>query len=271
MQNLPAHKTPFDTLPHASVSDRGKPLLAVRALCKTFVCGTPDSLRRIPALTDVELNLSSGEIVALAGLPGSGKTTLLQCVAGLLRRDRGSVEWFGESFPGGGCLPGLAFVPASPAYYPFLTVRDVLEYRGARDRPPRDSWGRSIQTLARELRLVSCFHRRVSALSDSELARLALAEALTCEPAIIFVDTRTGAPLGDSAREALELRADAGAGIIVAVRDAGLLGSIASRTVIMHEGRVVGTAGEAINDKVTMPFGEPARGKGRLVAERHVL
>lgn len=268
MQNRPANTTPLHTRSYASGHHRGEPLLAVRALCKTFVCGAPDSLERIPALTDVELNLYAGEIVALAGLPGSGKTTLLQCAAGLLRRDRGSVEWFGESFPGGGCVPGLAFVPANPVYYPFLTVRDVFEYRGAREGLPRDLWACSIQTLACELRLSSCLQRRVSSLSDSDLARLALAEALICEPAIVFVDTRTDTPFSDAAREALERRADAGAGVIVAVRDAGLLESVASRSVFMRDGRVTGVAGNDDADKAAAPFAEPVGGKGRLVAER---
>src|SRR4026209_317490 len=101
------------------------PVLAIRSLRKSFLFGAALSARRTEALAGVDLEVDEREVVGIVGGKGAGKTTLLLCAAGLMRRDAGSVRWYGEQFAGGGCLPGLVFLPSVPTYYPFLTVREV--------------------------------------------------------------------------------------------------------------------------------------------------
>ncbi|MFP5450163.1 MAG: ATP-binding cassette domain-containing protein, partial [Thermoleophilia bacterium] len=55
--------------------------------------GLGRSYRRVRALQGVDLDVSAGESVALLGPNGSGKTTLLSILAGVGRRDEGTVEW----------------------------------------------------------------------------------------------------------------------------------------------------------------------------------
>jgi ABC-type multidrug transport system, ATPase component len=115
------------------------PLLRIRGLTRSFARGLARRTGGLMALEDIDLEIHRGDVIGIIGPEGAGKTSLLQCAAGLLKRDAGTVEWFGHLFPGGGCVPGVAFVPAVPVYYPFLTVRDVVEYRYAREttsRPP---------------------------------------------------------------------------------------------------------------------------------------
>ncbi len=50
----------------------------------------------IPALVDVAIDISAGEVVAIVGESGSGKTTLLRVLSGMMAPDSGTVRWLGD-------------------------------------------------------------------------------------------------------------------------------------------------------------------------------
>ncbi len=75
-----------------------------------------------PALEDVSLTLSRGEIVGLLGPNGSGKSTLINLLNGLRTPHAGSVRRVGDP------LPTLAWVPQEYAFYPQLTCRENLQF-----------------------------------------------------------------------------------------------------------------------------------------------
>jgi sulfate transport system ATP-binding protein len=71
------------------------------------------------ALRNVNLDIASGELVALLGPSGCGKTTLLRIIAGLETADTGNILFSGEdttdvmcASAGGLCVPALRVVPA---------------------------------------------------------------------------------------------------------------------------------------------------------------
>jgi predicted ABC-type transport system involved in lysophospholipase L1 biosynthesis ATPase subunit len=66
-------------------------LLALSGVCK----GTSDGRRPVQVLTDVSLEVASGEVVAIVGSHGMGKTTLLEIAAGIQLPDEGEV-WLGD-------------------------------------------------------------------------------------------------------------------------------------------------------------------------------
>ena len=68
--------------------------LSVRGLNKTYHSGARSRAMAVPALRDVSFDVGAGEIVGLVGRPGAGKSTLLLCLAGLLRTDEGTINWF---------------------------------------------------------------------------------------------------------------------------------------------------------------------------------
>lgn len=213
----------------------------MRGVRKSFAKGLARSVHRTLALSDVDLDLWPGEIVALAGPECAGKTTLLQCAAGLLRRDGGDMTWFGEAFAGGGCVPGVACVPAVPVFYPFLTVRDVLEYRAGREAIPRDRRAVAIDTALEQLALSAISGSRIAQLSRDDIKRLAVAEALVCEPVAILMDTATSdmcAAVSATTCAALELHAANGMAVMVAVRDPGDVAVAASRIVMLGDGHI---------------------------------
>lgn len=82
----------------------------------------------VPALGPVDLEVATGEAVALIGHNGSGKSTLLKIVAGLLDADAGTVEVAGWE---GGSVPARAttsYLPDDPVLYDDLSVTEHVEY-----------------------------------------------------------------------------------------------------------------------------------------------
>ena len=211
------------------------------------------------------------DVIGVIGPEGAGKTTLLQCLAGLLKRDAGTVEWFGHVFPGGGSVPGVAFIPAVPVYYPFLTVRDVLEYRRARETTvvlvPR-----AIDSALRRLGLEERSNSQVAALSHDELRRLAIAEVLSFDPQAILVDTPPAdehPPFSERALDALKDHAASGGVVAIASRHAHSIVRAASRVVVLDEGKIVRAfcADQAGDQRLDPVFPLPSTG-ARFVAER---
>ncbi len=219
------------------------PALAIRSLRKSFLFGSAQSARRTEALAEIDLDVDEGEIVGIVGNRAAGKTTLLLCAAGLLRRDGGSIHWYGEPFAGGGCLPGLTFLPPVPTYYPFLTVRDVFDYYGAHERgaSTRRAW--LMPAVAARLGLADHLGSTVGTLDVETLKRVAIAQALADESRVILLDGSLdglggGTPLVHRAiRDSISPRPT----IIATSRHAGVLAPIATRIVVMDAGRLTGS------------------------------
>ena len=103
---------------------------------------------------------------------------LLQYIAGALRHGGGRATRAGA----------VAYVTADPDFYPFLTVRDVLEYGVAREGVTRQTTAALIDQVLEATGLSERIACRVDVLSRVEIGRLAFAEALVGEPAVVLVD-----------------------------------------------------------------------------------
>jgi ABC-type multidrug transport system ATPase subunit len=216
-------------------------ILCARGITRSFARGLAKHHGGKCAIENIDLDISCGDVVGIVGQEGAGKTTLLQCLAGLLKRDAGTVEWFGELFPGGGCLPGLAYVPPMPVYYPFLTARDVLEYRIAREVTGRMRHQHIDCCLAR-LDLAEKSATKVMELSRDEIKRLSIAEALSFDPRVILVDTSyvdIAAACSEASLRALKSHAENGASVLLAARETHSIADTVSRVVVLDEGRVL--------------------------------
>ncbi len=229
-------------------------ILRVDGLHKSFSSGKGGAL--VAALWDVELRATRQEIVGLCGGAASGKTTLLRCISGLMRPDSGSVFWFGSRFHGGGCLPGLSFVPQAPDYYPFLTARDALEYHVDDDGAPPAARRCAIADALRSVGLGDEVDTPVRELDKSQVAALSIAEALASSPRAIVIDGTLDAIDAQALtpiRNALAAFSLGGGTTLVASRNLDVLAGLAARVLRLESGRI------AIESDAT---------PSRLVAER---
>jgi ABC-2 type transport system ATP-binding protein len=217
--------------------------LSMRAVRKAF--GDPPAGASGAALRGIDLDAHVGEIVGLVGPAGAGKTTLLLCAAGILHPDAGVVRWFGVGdggVPGALPVPGVAYVPDQIGYYPFLTVREALEYYATLRDLPLSARAERVVVALRRVALDGRARRRVGELTPGARRRLMLAQAILIRPRLILIDAPRE-PIGEVARDHLRVilrdLALEGVAIVLAARRPEDLGDVATRVVHLDDGRVL--------------------------------
>jgi ABC-type multidrug transport system ATPase subunit len=247
--------------------------LSVRNLNKTYHAGARSRTIATPALRDVNLDIGSGEILGLVGRPGAGKSTLLLCLAGLLKSDEGTINWFGEQITGHHVPPGLAYVPQRAGYYSFLTVREALEYYATLHDLSTANRATQVESALKDVALHIHATRRVSTLSASLVQRLGLAQSLIGSPRVILLDETLcgeGLLFDPDIVSLLTRLARRGITIILAAPNPVELHRIAARIINIVEGRIVAARREPPEPEPIAKetgFELPAR-PPRLVAEQ---
>jgi len=143
---------------------------------------------RAEAVHDLSLRVQPGRCYGLFGRNGAGKTTTMKCLLNLLRPQRGQVRVFGLD-PTRDELAikrRLAYVPDQVAFYPWMSVRETLDYLASF----RAHWNhKSEQDLLDRFRLKPA--ARTDALSKGQKTQLALIAAICPEPDLLVLDEPT--------------------------------------------------------------------------------
>lgn len=140
----------------------------------------------VPVIHDVDLQLSSGELVALLRPNGAGKTTILRTVSGIIGPARGAIRVLGKPVPAGHphqvARRGVAHVPEDRGLFFGLTTAQSLNLA------KRGGGGDVDAVLDYFPPLRALTRRRVGLLSGGEQQMLALAQALLSQPRVLMVD-----------------------------------------------------------------------------------
>lgn len=205
-----------------------------------------------PALAEVTLDISEGELVVVAGSSGAGKSTLLRVASGLVPHFHGG-EFAGRAVVAGmdtrehgpgdlAAAVGTLFQdPESQVV--MGTVRAELgfplENRGA----PPGAVARGVEEAALALGVAHLLERSTATLSGGELQRVALGAALAGKPALIVLDEPTSQldPVaGDELIASLRrLNEDYDAAILLAEHRLERCLGLADRVLALDAGRVV--------------------------------
>ncbi len=200
--------------------------------------------RRGNALQDVTAALQPGEIVALLGPNGAGKSTLLRTLNGLARPQKGEVVVCGRPVrnrPVAELARVVAYAPQTPERLFFCSTVAEEIAAGPAALGVTDTWVHYRGELVETFGLGALLDRSPYSLSAGQQRRVALAAALAARPRVVALDEPT-AGLDAEARRTLtstlsELAAS-GTALVIATHDTEFAADVASRWLVLVEGRL---------------------------------
>ncbi|MEW6429191.1 MAG: ABC transporter ATP-binding protein [Thermodesulfobacteriota bacterium] len=168
--------------------------LEVSKVSKTF-----RKVKSLQILSEVDLSLGCGEMIAIVGSSGTGKTTLLHILGGLDRPDSGSVSYFGKDIfrQSNGFLDRfrnrtIGFVFQFHYLLPEFTALENTFMPGLIAGLPKKEITTAARRILERVGLGERTGHKVGELSGGEQQRVAVARALVMEPKILLADEPTG-------------------------------------------------------------------------------
>jgi putative ABC transport system ATP-binding protein len=243
-------------------------LLTLQGVGKSYRRGG----RRLRVLTDVSLEVASGEVGAVVGSRSEGKTTLLKIAAGIEQPEVGEVRLGGENLALLADRERSRLLGSEIAW----TNREgmgvqleVLDYLAlplamGRGRGRREARRRATEALAR-VGAAGCAQRRWSELSDWERVLVGLARGIVCRPRLLVLDNLIDGLGMRRTREAgellLALAAELDCGALMSSSDleAAL---VADRVWSLEGGRLSLLSEQPIVQAEVIEFPKPAQADG---------
>lgn len=201
--------------------------------------GAGRSFGKRVVLSDLNLEISRGELVGVVGPNGGGKSTLLLLMAGLLRPTVGSVRVCGiEAQALSRTAAGrVGLVTARPGLYPLLTGRENLHHFGGLYGLAPGEVDKMAAPLASAFELASELDERVGRMSTGMQQKLSLIRALLLSPSLLLFDEPT-ANLDPVVSRVLyaevRTRADDGLACVLVTHDLPSAEAVCDRVLIVN-------------------------------------
>jgi ABC-type lipoprotein export system ATPase subunit len=202
-----------------------------------------------PALKDIDLQIDTGEFVAVIGKSGSGKSTLINVLTGIDRPTSGQVlvgdtavhtlsegqlaVWRGRTI--GVIFQFFQLLPTLTVIENVMLPMDFCHMYSARERRER------AMHLLEQVEMARHAHKLPSAISGGEQQRVAIARAVANDPPILAADEPTGnldSKTAESVFRLFEKQVEAGKTILMVTHDRDLA-KRATRTVILSDGEIM--------------------------------
>src|SRR5712664_2360203 len=195
------------------------------------------------AVSDVQLDIGGGELVALLGPSGCGKSTLLRIMSGFISQTQGRVLF--DEAPVDHLPPnrrGVGIVFQNYALFPHMTVRQNIAYGLQAQHWPRDKIAPRVEEMLDLVHMKAFDDRLPRQLSGGQQQRIALARCLAVDPKVLLLDEPFGA-LDKNLRldmqiEVKRLHRDYGITTVLVTHDQEEALSMADRIAVMNHGRI---------------------------------
>ncbi len=220
------------------------------------VTGIETFYGKIQALKNVNLVVEQGQVVTLLGANGAGKTTTMKTITGLLKPQKGTVEFLGENITG--MRPdqlvrkGIALVPEGRAILSSMTVLENLEM-GAYHRNDKDI-KKDLENVMEQFPILKEREDQLGGtLSGGQQQMLAIARALLSKPKLLLLDEPSMglAPLivADIFKMIREIKAS-GTTVLLVEQNAKQALKVADYGYVMETGKIIinGEANSLLED-----------------------
>ncbi len=197
----------------------------------------------VPAVSDVNLEVTDGEFIVLVGPSGCGKSTLLRLIAGLETDHAGEIIIDGNNI---NHVPpknrDIAMVFQNYALYPHMTVYQNMAFGLKMRKISKEEIDNRVLEAAKILKLQDLLNRKSKALSGGQQQRVALGRAIVRKPKLFLFDeplSNLDAKLRVAMRgELIKLHKKLGTTMIYVTHDQVEAMSMGDRLVVLHEGKV---------------------------------
>lgn len=200
-------------------------------------------------LTNISVNINSGEILGIIGPNGAGKTTLVKLIAGLLKPNSGTIKIFGERLDALSLNKRaklLSYVPQENFFYFNFSVLDIVlmgrhPYLKPMERPQKSDIEKAFEAL-KFTAAIELKDRNIMEISSGERQRVVLARALASDPKILLLDEPTS--YLDITHQIdiikiLKKLNQQGLTIIFLSHDINLTNLVCNRILLLHHGKIV--------------------------------
>lgn len=218
--------------------------------------GVNKSFGAVQALTDVQFDVSAGQVVALVGDNGAGKSTLIKVIAGIHPIDSGTIRWEGREVsingPTDATALGIATVYQDLALCDNLDVvanlflgRETMDRMGpvaVMDEVSMER--RAVDTLRRLSVKISSVRTAIESLSGGQRQSVAVARSVLWDNKVVLLDEPTAALGVAQTKEVLDLvrrLRDEGHGVVLISHNLADVFDVADRITVLRLGRYVGT------------------------------
>jgi lipopolysaccharide export system ATP-binding protein len=221
--------------------------------------GLKKSYNGKPVVSDISLNISSGEVVGLLGPNGAGKTTTFYMILGLINPDAGVIYLDGENLNNSPMYKrarkGIGYLPQEASIFRKLSVEDnikaVLEITHVEGKAKQEK----LRNILEEFNLMPLAKRLGYQLSGGERRKVEIARAIAIDPLFILLDEPFAGidPLAViELKKTLRQLKNKGIGLIITDHNVRETLSITDRAYIISEGRILahGTPSELISNEL---------------------
>jgi len=210
------------------------------------VQGVQKSFGNRMVVRGVSLTLRRGEAVGLLGPNGAGKTTVFYMITGLIKADKGKIQFDGHDITH---LPmyqrarlGIGYLPQEASIFRGLNVEDNIRAVLEVVEPSKKKREMELDKLLEEFNIARLRKTPAIALSGGERRRVEIARALATAPHFILLDEPLAGidpiAVGDIRDLVLHLK-DRGIGVLITDHNVRDTLRIVDRAYILHEGQVL--------------------------------
>lgn len=223
-----------------------KNIIELKNISKTYESGK----LKVPALSNINLDVRKGEMMAITGPSGSGKSTLMNIIGLLDRPTSGKFFLEGEEIEltmrdkklARLRSENIGFVFQSFNLLPRITALENVMLPSMYDKDGKKGAKSRAINILKQVGLEKRMTHRPTEISGGEKQRVAIARALMNEPDILLADEPTGNLDSKSGKEIIKilknLREDLGKTVIVITHDESIRAEC-QRSVKMLDGRII--------------------------------